>query len=109
MPTNANPEVTPRLRDRIISQVAETVRACYVFEEDGHRMSEGLLTEHGKGSFNSINQIPDLTAAISQTLQDIRTDLHLVIGAWMPTEDNNAVESDNIYKEWLQRMPRCES
>lgn len=102
----AYPSLTIELRDRMIAKVAETVRTCYVFEADGRRMADVLLAQHSKGVFDSIKELPDLTTAVSQALQDTKEDLHLSVGSWLPTDGEDATESDDIYKEWLSRMPQ---
>lgn len=100
------PKLDKVLRDRIIDKVSDTVRDCYVFEADGRRMADTLVAQKQAGDFDSIDRIPDLTSALAEALQDVKVDLHLSIGAWLPPEDDAEQAADSTYQEWLEGMPR---
>ena len=104
--SNDYPKLDKTLRGQIIEKVSETVRECYVFEEDAQRFGDVLLEQMQKGTFDSIETIPELTAALSRKLQEVKADLHLSVGAWLPPEDGADEATDNTYEEWLAGMPR---
>ncbi|TFH07808.1 MAG: peptidase [Candidatus Atribacteria bacterium] len=100
------PQLDDVLRKRIIDKVSETVRECYVFEEDARRMADALLAQKQDGVFDPLESIPELAAALSRALQEVKADLHLSIGAWLPPEDGADQAAEDSYQEWLAGMPR---
>lgn len=106
MPGEIYPELTQPLRGRILEKVVETVRACYVFEDDGQRMADALLALGQDGVFDSIETIPEFASALTRELHQVKEDLHLCVSAWLPPEEDVGQTAENTYEEWLSGMPR---
>jgi hypothetical protein len=77
-----------------------------VFENDAERMADTLLARHAAGDFESFESVRELASALTQALHDVKEDLHLYVGAWLPPEEGAVQVADNSYEEWLEAMPR---
>ena len=100
------PELSEALRARIVSQTAEAVRATYVFEAEANRMADRLLGRHRDGAFDALGTIPELTARLTTELHSVREDLHLVVGPWLPPEQDAEAAVDQAYVEMLRNASR---
>jgi len=95
----AFPELTPDLRARFVTQVADTVRELYVFEDKANEMADHILAQLENGAFEEVASIPNLAARMTQELHSVHEDLHLYIDPWLPQGDES--DAGNLHEETL--------